>query len=140
MLDLSSISPTDIAIFIFGILAGIAFGYVVGKFVFSQFFRRQARAITVENVGKFTAIQQGLNYLLGFALGSATLSPTMGLILLLLWLGVQTILAMKIFGFRNPMHGLTYAFIDTGSDLLVGTLSGAGAATFTLFRLALMGV
>jgi hypothetical protein len=138
MLDLPSISPTDIAIFIFGILVGIAFGYVVGKLIFSQFFRRQAKAITVENVGKFTAIQQGLNYLLGFALGSTTLSPTMGLILLLLWLGVQTFLAMKIFGFRNPMHGLTYAFIDTGSDLLVGTLSGAGAATFTLFRLALM--
>jgi len=35
------------------------------------------------------------------------------------------------------MQGLTYAFIDTGSDLLMGVLSGAGAATFTLVRLTL---
>ena len=138
MLDLSSVSITDIGIFIIGILAGIAFGYCIGKLVFSHLFKRQAKAITVENVGKFTAIQQGLNYLLGFALGSATLSPQTGLLMLLVWLGVQTFLAMRIFGFRDPLHGLTYAFIDTGSDLLVGTASGVGAATFTLFRLALM--
>jgi len=132
-----SVSATDVAIFVGGILAGIGFGYVVGKIVFSYLFRRQAKAITLENVGKFTAIQQGLNYLLGFALGSAALSPTMGIALLLFWLVVQTFLAMKIFGFRTPLQGLTYAFIDTGSDLVVGTVSGVGAATFTLIRLAL---
>jgi hypothetical protein len=136
MLDLSSITPTDVAIFIGGVLAGVCFGYVVGKIIFSYLFRRQARAITMENVGKFTAIRQGLNYLLGFALGSATLSPTMGLVMLLLWLAVQTFLAMKIFGFNNPLQGLTYAFIDTGSDL-VGAVSGVGAASFTLVRVAL---
>jgi small-conductance mechanosensitive channel len=132
------ITTTDVAIFIGGIIAGIVFGYCFGKIIFNQFFKRQEKAITIENVGKFTAIQQGLNYLLGFALGSAALTPLMGLIMLLAWLGFQTFLAMRIFGFRNPIHGLTYAFIDTGADLTVGTVSGVGAATFTLFRLALM--
>ena len=139
-MELPAVDVTDVTIFVFGILAGIAFGYGVGKLVFSQLFKKQEDAITVENVGKFTAVQQGLNYLLGFALGSAVISPQLGAVLLLFWLAVQTFLACKIFGFKNPIHGLTYAFIDTGADLLVGTLSGAGAATFTLFRLTLMAI
>ena len=61
----------------------------------------------------------------------------MGLLLLLIWLGIQTFLAVKIFGFGSPVHGLTYAFIDTALDLGVGTIFGTGAATFTLFRLTL---
>jgi len=137
-MKMPAITVTDVFIFAFGIVAGVAFGYCVGKLVFSHLFKKQEDAITVENVGKFTAVQQGLNYLLGFALGAAALSPQLGVVLLLFWLGVQTYIAVKIFGFDSPVHGLTYALIDTGSDLLVGALFGAGAATFTLFRLALM--
>jgi len=133
--ELPIVSVTDVAIFVFGILAGIVFGYSVAKLVFSRLFKKQEDAITVENVGKFEAVQQGLNYLLGFALGTAAISPQLGAVLLLFWLAVQTFLACKIFCFKNP-----YAFIDTGADLLVGTLSGAGAATFTLFRLTLMAI
>ena len=131
------VSATDAFIFVLGIVFGIIFGYGMGKLIFSQFFKKQEKAITFENVGKFEAIQQILNYILGFALGTASLSPQLGLILLLFWLGVQSYLACKIFGFDSLTQGLTYAFIDTGSDLLMGVVSGAGAATFTLVRLTL---
>jgi hypothetical protein len=128
---------TDVALFVAGFLAGILTGWGVGKLVFSQVFRKQQDQITLESSVKFQAIQQVLNYLLGFALGTAVISPQVSLILLVLWLGVQTFLAVKIFGFDSPVHGLTFAFIDTITDLTFGTLFGAGSGTFTLFRLAL---
>jgi hypothetical protein len=131
------ITLTNVALFVFGFFAGTLAGWGVGKLVFSQLFRKQEEQITLENSAKFQAVQQILNYLLGFALGSAVISPQVSLILLVLWLGVQTFLAVKVFGFDSPVHGLTFAFIDTVTDLTFGTLFGAGLGTFTLFRLAL---
>jgi len=131
------VSATDAFIFVLGIVFGIIFGYGMGKLIFSQFFKKQEKAITFENVGKFEAIQQILNYILGFALGTASISPQLGLILLLIWLGVQAYLAYTIFAFDSLTQELTHAFIATGPDLLMGVISGAGAATFTLVRLTL---
>jgi hypothetical protein len=136
--QIPTITVTDIAIFVAGIIAGTLVGYFVGKMVFSQLFKKQEDSITLENAAKYQTIQQGLNYLLGFALGTAAVSPQVGVLLLILWLGVQTFLAVKIFRFDSPVHGLTYAFIDTAVDLATGSIFGAGAATFTLFRLALI--
>ncbi|MFQ6095873.1 MAG: hypothetical protein ACE5NN_06990 [Candidatus Bathyarchaeia archaeon] len=138
-MEIPPITLTDIFIFTFGMVAGTLIGWAVGKLVFSRLFRkREADSITIENAAKYQAIQQGLNYLLGFALGTAAISPQIGLVLLTFWLGVQTFLALKIFGFSSPIHGLTYAFIDTMTDLGVGSIFGTGAATFMLFRLSIM--
>jgi len=137
-IQIPTITVTDIAIFMTGIAAGTLVGYFVGKMVFSQLFKKQEDAITLENAAKYQTIQQGLNYLLGFALGTASISTQTGLLILLLWLTAQTFLAVKIFGFDRPIHGLTYAFIDTATDLAVGTIFGTGAATFTLIRIALI--
>lgn len=131
------ITLTDVALFVAGFLAGTLASWGVGKLVFSHLFRKQQDQITLENSAKFQAIQQGLNYLLGFALGTAVISPQVSLILLVLWLGVQTFLAVKVFGFDSPVQGLTFAFIDTITDLTFGTLFGAGSGTYALIRLAL---
>ena len=136
-LQIPNITLADLAIFVFGIVAGTLIGYAVGKLVFSRLFKKQEDAITLENAAKYQAIQQGLNYLFGFALGTAVISPQLGTVLLMFWLVIQMFLAFKIFGFDSPVHGLTYAFIDTLVDLGVGTLFGAGAATLTLFQLAI---
>ena len=63
------ITLTDVGIFVFGIVAGTLIGWGVGKLVFSRLFEKQeADSITLENAAKYQTIQQGLNYLLGFAL------------------------------------------------------------------------
>ena len=55
------------------------------------------------------------------------------------WLAFQTWLVLRVFGFPKPIHGFTYSLIDTGADLIMGVTFSAGAATFTLARMSLMG-
>ena len=136
-MNLSAITVNDVLLFVMGIIVGTLAGWGLGKIVFSRLFKKQEKAITLENSAKFQAVQQGLNYLFGFALRTAVISLQISVLLLVFWLGVQTFLAVKVFGFDSPIQGVTFAFIDTLNDLVFGALFGTGTATFTLFRLAL---
>jgi len=122
----------DALLFVVGMAFGIVFGFYTGKLIFRTFFKRYEDAITVENADKFEGIQQIVNYALGFALVTMTLDPTLSTIFFILWLGFQTWLALRVFGFPEPIHGLTYSLIDTAADLAMGVVFGAGAATYTL--------
>lgn len=128
---------TDALLFVVGIVVGIGVSFVIGKYVFNRFFKKAGKQITIENVGKFSVIQQGINYVLGFALGTMVLAPIMALPIFLVWLTFQTWLAGMIFGFSRHIYGFTFVTIDTFSDLGLGVLFGQGAATFQLVVLSL---
>ena len=132
-----SITSTDIAIIFAGFVAGTAVSYVVGKTVFNKFFRRQAEAITLQSTVYFEAVQQVISFLLGLMLGTVLVDIYLIALLFMIWLGIQTFLAVKIFGFAHPHHGLTFAGIDTLADVGVGALAGTGTVAFTLVQMAL---
>lgn len=125
----------DVIIFIVGIVVSVTVSYAVARAIFNQLFKKQKRAITVENTVKFQLLQQGLNYVLGFAIGSVLISPQLGLGIFVLWLVFQEWLALKIFSFKLFRHGFTFVAIDTLTDLSVAVAFGQGAATFTLVQL-----
>ena len=134
-----AISLIDIVIFIVGLGFGIVFGFYTGKLIFHRFFSQYEDAITFESAVKFESIQQLVNYGFGFALATMTINPIISVVFMAVWLAFQTWLALQVFGFPKAINGLTYSFIDTGADLIMGVTFGAGAATFTLVRMALVG-
>ena len=134
------IDLVDVLIFVVGMAFGIVFGFYTGKLIFHHFFKRYENAITFESAAKFEGVQQIVNYGFGFALATMTLDPTLSVAFMAVWLAFQTWLALRVFGFPKPIHGLTYSAIDTGADLIMGVTFGAGAATFTLVRMSLLGV
>ena len=133
------ITLVDALIFVVGMGFGIVFGFYTGKLIFRTFFKKYEAAITVENAAKFEGVQQLVNYAFGFALATMTINPTLAVAFMAVWLAFQTWLALRVFGFPLPIHGFTYSLIDTGADLIMGVTFGAGAATFTLVRMSLMG-
>jgi len=138
------ISAIDVLLFLTGVLVGTAFSYSFGKFMFSRFYKKQLKYITVQNTVKFEEIQQIVNYMLGFALGSATINLMYGLVFLAFWICLQTWLAVRIFHFREALHGFSFVLVDTGIDIILGTIFGAGASSliiapgFELIRLAVL--
>ena len=133
------ITLVDALIFVVGLAFGIVFGFYTGKLIFHHFFKRYEAAITMENAAKFESVQQLVNYVFGFALVTMTIDPIISIAFMAVWLAFQTWLALRVFGFPKPIHGFTYSLIDTGADLIMGVTFGAGAATFTLARMSLMG-
>jgi len=132
------ISVTDIVIFAIGFVAGVFLNYSLGKLIFNKIFQKQADSITVKSTACFEAVQQVLSSVLGFVIGSALLAPSIALPLFAVWLTIQTFLAQKIFGFDSPTHGLAFAGIDTVTDIIVGSVFGAGTIAFTLVRMTLL--
>ena len=133
----SSVSLVDIVLFLLGFGVGLAISYLVGKWVFTVFFKRQAKAITVEATAYFEAIQQVVSYVLGFLMGGAFLDARLMWMMFAGWIVVLSFLAVRIFGFDSLGHGFTFAGIDTAGDMVVGALFGTGTATFTLLKLTL---
>ena len=128
----------DIVLFITGIVAGTLVGYYLGSAIFNRFFKTQAKLVTLEATAKFQGVQQVINYVLGFALATMSLQSSFFLLLLVFWMGFQTWLAVKIFHFRKPLHGFTFACLDTVTDLGIGALFGQGAASFILVKMAIL--
>ena len=139
MISLANVALIDIVIFIVGLGFGIVFGYYTGKLIFRKFFSKYEDSITFESAIKFESIQQIVNYGFGFALVTMTINPIIAVVFMAVWLAFQTWLALRVFGFPKAIHGLTYSFIDTGADLIMGVTFGAGAATFSLVSMALVG-
>jgi len=135
---LESLSMIDIALFVLGFGIGMAISYLVGKWVFTIFFKRQAKAITVEATAYFEAIQQVVSYALGFLMGGAFLDARLMWTIFAGWIAVLSFLAVRIFGFDSLGHGFTFAGIDTAGDMVVGAVFGTSTATFTLLRLTLL--
>ena len=134
----SGVSLVDIVLFLLGFGVGLAISYLVGKWVFTVFFKRQAKAITVEATAYFEAIQQVVSYVLGFLMGGAFLDARLMWIIFAGWIVVLSFLAVRIFGFDSLGHGFTFAGIDTAGDMVVGALFGTSTATFTLLKLTLV--
>ena len=134
----SGVSLADIVLFLLGFGVGMAISYLVGKWVFTVFFKRQAKAITVEATAYFEAIQQVVSYVLGFLMGGAFLDARLMWIIFAGWIAVLSFLAVRIFGFDSLGHGFTFAGIDTAGDMVVGALFGTSTATFTLLKLTLV--
>ena len=132
-----SLSILDVVLFVLGFGVGMALSYLVGKWVFTVFFKRQAKAITVEATAYFEAIQQVVSYALGFLMGGAFLDVRLMWPIFAVWIVVLSFLAVRIFGFDSLGHGVTFAGIDTAGDMVVGALFGTGTATFTLLKLTL---
>ena len=114
----------DVLIFVVGIGFGIVFGFYSGKLIFHHFFKKYEKAITFESAAKFEGVQQIVNYGFGFALATVPLDPTLSVAFMAVWLAFQTWLALRVFGFPKPIHGLTYSAIDTGADLIMGVTFG----------------
>ena len=134
---LSSIRAVDIVLFVLGFGVGMAISYFVGKWVFNVFFKRQAKAITVEATAYFEAIQQAVSYALGFMMGGALLDPRLMWTIFAVWIAALSFLAVKIFGFSSIGHGFTFAGIDTAGDMFIGGVFGTSTAAFTLLKLTL---
>ena len=134
----SGVSLVDIVLFLLGFGVGLAISYLVGKWVFTVFFKHQAKAITVEATAYFEAIQQVVSYVLGFLMGGAFLDARLMWMMFAGWIVVLSFLAVRIFGFDSLGHGFTFAGIDTAGDMVVGALFGTSTATFTLLKLTLV--
>jgi hypothetical protein len=126
------LTTLDIFLFVAGIVTGTLVGYYIGSAIFNTFFKAEAKLVTLEATAKFQGIQQVVNYVLGFALATMAMQSSVFLIMLVLWMGFQTWLASKVFHFKNPVHGFTFACLDTVTDFGIGALFGKGASTFNL--------
>ena len=134
---LSSVRAVDIVLFVLGFGVGMAISYFVGKWVFTIFFKREAKAITVEATAYFEAIQQVVSYVLGFLMGGAFLDPRLVWTIFAVWIAALSFLAVRIFGFSSIGHGFTFAGIDTAGDMFIGGIFGTSTAAFTLLKLTL---
>jgi len=136
---LEEITLTDITFFLFGFAVGIGINYLVGKLVFNRLFKKEADNITVKATASYEMIQHVISYVFGFIMGSTVISPELLATVFAAWLAFQTILAQKVFGFNTPLHGFTFAGIDTLGDIAIGKVFGSSAASlsFTLVRMAL---
>ena len=130
----------DLVIFIVGYMVGVAISYLLGKLVFSMFFKRQSKAITVESTVYYEAIQHTVSYALGFIMGGAFLDTRLCWVIFGGWMVFLSVLAVRIFRFDSIGHGATFAGVDTAGDVFVGALFGTSTAAFTLLRLTLAAI
>lgn len=134
------IESQAVSIFIVGFVIGVVINYVVGRMVFRAMFKKGAmlaKRITMRRVTYFEGFQHVLSYLLGFALGGLHLAPQIFMPLIITWLIIQTLLAVRIFAFKRMIHGFTFAGVDTAMDMIVGVMFGFGTM-FTIVRMGLL--